>query len=44
MLTQELCNERSGGDHIGLHFRGNTQPVENAMQRIADYVLPHFHK
>lgn len=36
--------KEAGGDHIGLHFRGNTQPVENAMQRIADYVLPHFHK
>jgi hypothetical protein len=36
--------KEAGVDHIGLHFRRNTQPVEDAMQRIADYVLPHFHK
>jgi len=36
--------KEAGVDHIGLHFRRNTQPVEDAMQRIADYVLPQFHK
>ena len=44
-LIKELnAMKEAGVDHIGLHFRRNTQPVEDAMQRIADNVLPHFHK
>ena len=44
-LIKELNAMKDAGvDHIGLHFRRNTQPVEGAMQRIADNVLPHFHK
>ena len=44
-LIKELnAMKEAGVDHIGLHFRRNTQPVEVAMQRIADNVLPHFHK
>ena len=44
-LIKELnAMKEAGVDHIGLHFRRNTQPVEGAMQRIADNVLPHFHK
>ncbi len=44
-LIRELnAMKEAGVDHIGLHFRRNTQPVEDAMQRIADMVLPHFHK
>ena len=44
-LIKELNAMKDAGvDHIGLHFRRNTQSVEGAMQRIADYVLPHFHK
>ena len=44
-LIKELNAMKDAGvDHIGLHFRRNTQPVEDAMQRIADNVLPHFHK
>ena len=44
-LIKELNVMKDAGvDHIGLHFRRNTQPVEGAMQRIADNVLPHFHK
>ncbi len=44
-LIKELnAMKEAGVDHIGLHFRRNTQPVEDAMQRIADMVLPHFHK
>ena len=44
-LIKELnAMKEAGVDHIGLHFRRNTQPVEDAMQRIADYVLPQFHK
>nr|NKX69165.1 LLM class flavin-dependent oxidoreductase [Alteromonadaceae bacterium A_SAG7] len=44
-LIKELNAMKDAGvDHIGLHFRRNTQPLEDAMQRIADYVLPHFHK
>ncbi|GGW93216.1 hypothetical protein [Alteromonas halophila] len=44
-LIEELsAMKKAGVDHIGLHFRRNTQPVEQAMQHIAAYVLPHFHK
>lgn len=44
-LIKELNAMKDAGvDHIGLHFRRNSQPVEEAMQRIAGNVLPHFHK
>ena len=44
-LIKELnAMKEAGVDHIGLHFRRNTQPVEVAMQRIAGNVLPYFHK
>lgn len=43
-LIKELKAMKSAGvNHIGLHFRRNTLPVEDAMQRIAEHVLPHFH-
>lgn len=44
-LIKELkAMKEAGVDHIGLHFRRNTLPVEDAMQRIAQHVFPHFHK
>ncbi|MEI5638944.1 MULTISPECIES: TIGR03571 family LLM class oxidoreductase [unclassified Pseudoalteromonas] len=43
-LFEELKAMKDAGvDHIGLHFRRNTQPVEHAMQSIAEHVLPQFH-
>jgi len=43
-LIKELnAMKEAGVNHIGLHFRRNTQSVETAMQRIAEHVLPQFH-
>lgn len=43
LITELNAMKDAGVDHIGLHFRRNTQPVKDAMQLIADKVLPHFH-
>lgn len=33
----------AGAQHIGLHLRQNQRPVAEAMQEIAEFVLPQFH-
>ncbi|WP_420932896.1 TIGR03571 family LLM class oxidoreductase [Alteromonas sp. A081] len=43
LITELNAMKDAGVDHIGLHFRRNTQPVKDAMQLTADKVLPHFH-
>lgn len=44
-LTEELEQMQAAGvNHIGLQFRRNSYPVEQAMQNIAETVLPHFHQ
>ncbi|WP_032096442.1 MULTISPECIES: TIGR03571 family LLM class oxidoreductase [unclassified Alteromonas] len=43
LITELNAMKDAGVDHIGLHFRRNTQLVKDAMQLIADKVLPHFH-
>lgn len=43
-LAAELAAMRAVGvQHIGLHFRQNQRPVAEAMQEIAEFVLPQFH-
>ena len=42
LVTELNAMKDAGVNHIGLHFRRNSLPVEDAMQRIADNVLPHF--
>lgn len=32
-----------GVDHVSLHFRRNRRPLDETLQEIAEYVLPHFH-
>jgi hypothetical protein len=43
LVTELNAMKDAGVNHIGLHFRRNSLPVEDAMQRIADQVLSHFH-
>ncbi|MCC5453118.1 TIGR03571 family LLM class oxidoreductase [Rheinheimera sp. UJ51] len=43
-LIEELSAMKAAGvNHIGLHFRRNDASVEESMNAIAEYVLPHFH-
>jgi alkanesulfonate monooxygenase SsuD/methylene tetrahydromethanopterin reductase-like flavin-dependent oxidoreductase (luciferase family) len=35
--------QAAGAQHIGLHLRQNQRPVAEAMQEIAEFVLPQFH-
>tara|TARA_R110001583_G_scaffold8952_2_gene42231 strand:- start:6646 stop:7551 length:906 start_codon:yes stop_codon:yes gene_type:complete len=42
-LISELNRMKQAGvNHIGLHFRRNTQPIEDSLKQIARDVLPHF--
>ncbi|WP_250158268.1 TIGR03571 family LLM class oxidoreductase [Vibrio alginolyticus] len=42
-LSDELEKmQEAGVNHIGLHFRRNSQPIEKSMEQIAQYVLPRF--
>ncbi len=42
-LVAELQRMKQAGvNHIGLHFRRNTQPIEDSLKQIARDVLPHF--
>lgn len=43
-LALELAALHAAGvQHIGLHLRQNRRPVAEAMQEIAEFVLPQFH-
>lgn len=42
LITELEAMKNIGVDHIGLHFRRNRQPIENALKEIAREVLPHF--
>ncbi|MBS9856991.1 TIGR03571 family LLM class oxidoreductase [Vibrio alginolyticus] len=42
-LSDELEKmQEAGVNHIGLHFRRNSQPIDKSMEQIAQYVLPRF--
>lgn len=41
ILELEQMKE-AGVNHIGLHFRRNTQPIEDSLEQITRDVLPHF--
>ncbi|TLX51717.1 LLM class flavin-dependent oxidoreductase [Pseudoalteromonas ruthenica] len=43
LITELKAMQQVGVNHIGLHFRRNTLPVEWALEYIGKQVLPHFH-
>ncbi|HHF3275363.1 TPA: hypothetical protein ACPJ2Z_003523 [Vibrio alginolyticus] len=42
MIDELEKMQEAGVNHIGLHFRRNSQPIEKSMEQIAQYVLPRF--
>jgi len=42
LITELESMKNVGVNHIGLQFRRNQQPIENALKTIANEVLPHF--
>ena len=42
LITELNRMKQAGVNHIGLHFRRNTQPIEDSLKQIARDVLPHF--
>jgi luciferase-type oxidoreductase len=43
LLLELEALQAAGVQHIGLHLRQNQRPVAEAMQEIAEFVLPRFH-